>query len=129
MISCPGEGRGLSAQGPSGVGGAPGRRPRAGSKAARRPACGISVGLQAISVRKCTALTKVQSACGDDRRINGSIRTNPKSNNGTVHADGAQDTLKGTNLNDPARANCGPRHLPGGSVKRNARKAAAIPRA
>jgi hypothetical protein len=28
--------------------------------------------------------------------------TNPKSNNGTVHADGASDTLIGTNLNDPA---------------------------
>jgi hypothetical protein len=28
--------------------------------------------------------------------------TNPKSNNGTVHADGALDTLKGTNLTDPS---------------------------
>lgn len=28
--------------------------------------------------------------------------TNPKSNNGKVHADGATDTLKGTNLTDPA---------------------------
>jgi autotransporter-associated beta strand protein len=43
-------------------------------------------------------------------KVNGQLilltpATNPKSNNGTIHADGAMDTLKGTSLNDPATGN------------------------